>query len=185
MADTHSAIKKLVKRIRNETECAAQDVNPNGPGTSARILVMLEVPGPAAVASGLLSTTNQDGTTRNQVRLMARAKFDERSALFWNAVPWSMDRRDIRKPHRIRGATYLKDLLALFPADAQPIIVACGRAAQDVCGLAGVDAIPAPHPSNQGLSGGVTGARATNEARYVAALQEAKAKAEAQKKRKR
>jgi hypothetical protein len=70
----HDAIRALVRRIRRETGCAVPDVDPDGAGTAADVLVVLRDPGFGALTTKFLSLRNADQTTANQLRLFAAAK---------------------------------------------------------------------------------------------------------------
>jgi uracil-DNA glycosylase len=145
-----TAIRKLVARIRRETKRRVPDVNPKGPGARARVVLIMLTPGPAqggAQMTNILSpTTNSDQTALNLRRLMREAALEETICVFWNAIPWALDRR--RSPstdEMARGVGYLTDFLALIPN--RRAVVALGRVAQDACRMAGVDAIVVPSTS--------------------------------------
>jgi hypothetical protein len=150
----HAKIRSLVRRIRRETGSAVPDVDPDGPGTAARVLLVARDPGEkGALVTGVLSPSkNPDATARNLLRAMEEAKLPERICVFWNAVPWALGGR--RTPNREelrRGVGYLHDLVALLPN--LRAVVALGRDAQTACRLAGLDAIAVCHPSPLGLYG--------------------------------
>lgn len=72
-------------------------------------LVFLESPGPEVANSGVVSTSNQDGTAAELRRLISLA-FDsdaETGILCWNAVPWFLDR-----PPRLSDVSEAKPLHA-------------------------------------------------------------------------
>lgn len=138
-----AAIRSLVRRIREETKRRVPDVDPDGPGGSGRVLILLSDPGEGgALRTGYLSPIkNSDPTAKNQARLMREAR------------------------------STLKEIIALLPN--LRAVVAAGNVAQDVCHRAGVDAINICHPSNRGLSGGVKGARLLREKEYRDGLRQA------------
>lgn len=112
------AINALVERIRLEKGCRCPDIDPDGPGSAARVVMVLLTPGPAdggATMTNVLSPTkNWDQTALNLRAMMAEAGLSEDICVFWNAVPWSLDRRrDPSTAELSDGAAYLKDFLAL------------------------------------------------------------------------
>lgn len=148
--DTHTALRALVKRIRGETNRAVPDVDPKGPGARARVVMLMLTPGPAeggAQMTNILSpTTNSDQSALNLRKLMREAGLQESSCVFWNAVPWALERRrDPTNDELARGVAYLKEFLALLPN--RRAVVALGRVAQRACNLAGIAAIDVPSPS--------------------------------------
>lgn len=151
-ANKHEPIRGLVERIRKETGATVPDVDRFGPGVEARVLIVLEAPGEqGALLTGVLSPTrNTDRTAKNLKKLMAEAGVDERCCVFWNALPWELERTP-RKADRELGAKYLRELCSLLPEVRA--VVAMGRAAQTCCRLAGVEAIEVWSPSGRGLAG--------------------------------
>lgn len=146
----HTAIRSLVARIRRETRRPVPDVDPNGPGARAKVAMVLLTPGPAeggAQMTGVLSpTTDSDQTALNLRHLMREAKLREDVCVFWNAIPWALERR--RNPtddELARGVAYLKEFLGLLPK--RRAVVALGRVAQAACRRAGVAVIDVWSPS--------------------------------------
>jgi hypothetical protein len=94
----------------------------------------------------LSPTTNSDQSALNLRKLMQEARLEGSSCVFWNAVPWALERRrDPTYDELARGVVYLKEFLALLPN--RRAVVALGRVAQRACDLAGIDAIDVPSPS--------------------------------------
>ena len=146
----HSDIKGLVARIRRETGCVVPDVDPEGAGADARVAMIMLTPGPAqggAQMTRILSpTTNSDQSALNLRKLMLEASLPESLCVFWNAVPWSLDRRRDPTPLELaRGVNYLKEFIVLLPQ--RRAVVALGQVAQRACLQAGVTAINVPSPS--------------------------------------
>jgi hypothetical protein len=159
-----------VQRVRRETGRAVPDIDPNGPGTDARVVIILNDPGKSgALTTKVLSINNPDRTAHNQQALFAEARLDSSICLFWNAIPWHLGAPS-RNPNRAdkdRGAVYLADLLGLF--DQEPVVVACGRHAHQVCDILGIDdAIRICHPGDQALN-----RDPANRANHVKGLREA------------
>ncbi|MFI7584607.1 uracil-DNA glycosylase [Kocuria sp. M1N1S27] len=68
-------------------------VDPDGGGTRARVLVLMEAPGPATVAAGDLgfsSEDNPDPTARTFKALREESGLAHGDYLRWNVVPWAL-----------------------------------------------------------------------------------------------
>lgn len=68
-------------------------VDPDGGGTAARVLVLMEAPGPATVAAGDLgfsSEDNPDPTARILKALREESGLARGDYLRWNVVPWAL-----------------------------------------------------------------------------------------------
>lgn len=106
-----AAIRRPVRRIRRQTGRSVPDVDPDGPGDGARVLMVLRDPAElGALTTGYLSPTkNTDATARNQKRLMREAGLREEVCLFWNAVPWDLLGANPTAADKRRGAAYLAD----------------------------------------------------------------------------
>lgn len=135
--------------------------DPDGGGTTAHVLVLMETPGPRTVAAGDLGFSTEDNTdpTAAALRAARAASGLDRSAYVrWNVVPWPLhDGAGHRRPPRVRdldeARPALAALLDLLPA--LELVVAVGTPA-----LTGVmrhltldppDRVPrvlgVPHPS--------------------------------------
>lgn len=108
------------------------DFDPCDGGTQARVLFLLEAPGPRANASGFVSSNNPDPTARNLWNLIHNAGIARTDTLIWNIVPWYVGENGHILPVNstdIRQALpHLKELLALLPR--LEMIVFVGRKAQ-------------------------------------------------------
>lgn len=62
--------------------------DPMDGGINAKVLFVLEAPGPKAVASGFISRNNPDETAKNMFMLLEEAGFERKETLLWNIVPW-------------------------------------------------------------------------------------------------
>ncbi|WP_424347878.1 uracil-DNA glycosylase [Kocuria sp. CH-021] len=88
--------------------------DPDGGGTGARVLVLMEAPGPATVAAGergFSSEDNPDPTARVFKALREESGLARGDYLRWNVVPWSL--RDADGRHRPPRA---EDLVEAEPA---------------------------------------------------------------------
>jgi uracil-DNA glycosylase len=131
--------------------------DPDEAGVGARILLLLEAPGPRAAlakGSGFVSPDNDDQTAQNMWTFLRAAGIDRRrEVVTWNIVPWY-----VGDGTRIRAVTArdldearpaLRALLALLPA--LRVVVLLGGAAQrgwDRVGVeTGLPTVRAKHPS--------------------------------------
>lgn len=149
----HAEVRELVARIRRETGRRVPDVDPNGPGIQAAVLLLFRAPNErGSLETGLMAFDNPDPTARYERELMDEVGLSQDICVGWNAIPWDIGNEPIAQKHRRRGASYLKDLLRLF--DRAPVVVAHGGEAHAVCRIAGVEAIEVPMTSPRGLYGG-------------------------------
>ena len=93
--------------------------DPGDGGIQARVLFLLEAPGPRAKESGFVSSNNPDPTAKNLWNLIHNAGIARTDTLIWNIVPWYVGENGHIKPapkEDIKQALpYLKDLLSLLP----------------------------------------------------------------------
>lgn len=83
-------LNDMVKALRDEfgPQYQIPYFDPLDGGTSAECLLLLEAPGPKAVASGFISRNNPDETARNFFLLNQQAGIDRSRTVTWNVVPW-------------------------------------------------------------------------------------------------
>jgi hypothetical protein len=122
---------------------ATPDFDPADAGPAARVLLLLETPGPAIGRTGFVSMDNPTGTSANLRRFLAEAGLDRSRLAIWNTVPWVIHTggpNRAPKPAEIRGG--LAALPALLPhLPGLRCVVLAGR----VAGLAAP--VLGPHPS--------------------------------------
>ena len=108
------------------------DFDPGDGGIQARVLFLLEAPGPKAIASGFVSSNNPDPTAKNLWNLIHNAGIARADTLIWNIVPWYVGENGHILPVNstdIRQALpHLKELLILLPR--LEMIVLVGRKAE-------------------------------------------------------
>lgn len=87
-------------------------------GVHARVLILLEAPGPKAVGSKFISRNNPDRTADNINRLLQVAEIPRKDTILWNIVPWYIgDGRKIRpaiKEDVSLALPFLKKLIELL-----------------------------------------------------------------------
>lgn len=130
--------------------------DPNDGGALARLLILLETPGPGSDAGDrVVSRDNPTGTARNLRRFLGEAGIARRDTLLWNTVPWIVHEpgarnRPLRRGEIRDGLATLPSFLALLPR--LRIVVLAGRVAREA-GLVvaaecpGVTVLTMPHPS--------------------------------------
>lgn len=131
------------------------DPDPLDGGAEARLLLLLEAPGPRIRRSGLVSRDNPSGTAANLHRFLAEAGLPRRDTLIWNAVPWVIHAPGAlnRTPTRAEvaaGLATLPGLLAALPALRAVVLagrVAGGAAPFLVKHRPDLRVLSMPHPS--------------------------------------
>ncbi len=148
-------LRDLARRIAAERGAAVPDPDPLDGGIEARLLLLLETPGPSIGRTGFVSRDNATGTAANLFRFLAEAGIARRDTLIWNAVPWVIHaqgalNRPPRRSEAAAAAPYFAPLLALLPRLA--VVVAAGRFAQAAAApltalRPKLPVVPIPHPS--------------------------------------
>ena len=95
LSEPHVApLMALVREWREREHLEVPNVDPNDGGVDARMLVLLESPGPRAVGTGFVSRDNPDPSARNIGRLLDGAGFARSEVLLWNVVPFCVSTVD-------------------------------------------------------------------------------------------
>lgn len=94
------------------------DPDPLDGGAAARLLLLLETPGPRIRRTGFVSRDNPAETAANLFRFLREAGIARRDTLIWNAVPWVIHAPGAlnRAPRRSEVAAGLAELPALIEA---------------------------------------------------------------------
>jgi uracil-DNA glycosylase len=147
----------LAARLRAETGRPVPEADPADGGVRARLLLLLETPGPSHARTGLVSADNPTPTGANLRRFLAGAGIARGDLLIWNAVPFVIHapgarNRAPRREELRAGLLWLPPLLALLPR--LEVAVLAGRAAvaaEPVLAAAaarpGLPVLRMPHPS--------------------------------------
>jgi uracil-DNA glycosylase len=152
----HTApIRALARRIGAERDAPVPDPDPLDGGVNARMLLLLETPGPAVVRTGFVTRDSATGTAANLFRFLAEAGIARADTLIWNVVPWVIHEAGAlnRPPRRaeLRAAEpYLAPLLDLLPGLAVAVLAGrfAGEARPALAALRpGLPVIGVPHPS--------------------------------------
>ena len=137
------------------------DLDPLDGGTEARLLLLLEKPGPGAARSGFVSRDNDDQTAEATWHFLDAAGLARADVVLWNTVPWWNGTIRFTAAERARGLATLPRLLDLLPSLRAAVCV--GRQAERARPLLearGLHVLASAHPSPQ--------VRAGNAARWRA-----------------
>jgi hypothetical protein len=148
-------IRALARQIAEAHGAEVPDPDPLDGGVEARLLILLETPGPSIRGTGFVSRDNPTGTAANLFRFLAEAGIARRDTLLWNTIPWVIHapgalNRAPRRAEVRQALPCLAPLLARLPR--LRVVVLSGR----VAGLArgelaalrpDLPAIAVPHPS--------------------------------------
>jgi len=129
------SLRAWARALEQDRGVTVPQFDPAEAGVNARVLFVLEAPGPMTNAgnvrpgSGFISVDNDDATAAFLWKCRAAAGLSE-GVLHWNIVPWYLGAASV-KPNpaeRRQGAAYLKELMTLLPYLI--VVVLCGRHAQ-------------------------------------------------------
>ncbi|WP_375272614.1 uracil-DNA glycosylase [Sphingomonas sp.] len=129
--------------------------DPNDGGAAARLLILLETPGPGGAEERAVSCENPTGTARNLSRFLADAAIARGDTILWNTVPWIVHEpgarnRALRRGEIAEGLAALPGFLALLPR--LRVVILSGRVAREAAPVVaahcpGVPVLTMPHPS--------------------------------------
>lgn len=156
LAVPHAApLAAFAAALRRTTGRGVPDADPADGGVAARLLLLLETPGPAIGLTGFVSRDNPAPTARNLRRFLAAAGLERRETLIWNAVPFVIQvpgtgNRSPSRAEAAAGLALLPALLDLLPA--LEVAVLAGRAAAAAAPVLaaarpGLPVLRMPHPS--------------------------------------
>lgn len=147
LAAPHIApLTAFVRRLREQLgEETVPWFDPTEAGIEARILLLLQSPGPKAApphGSGFISPHNNDQSAENMWGIQREVGIDRRSELCtWNVVPWYVPRtQPLGEAEFARAQPMLRELLHLLPE--LRVIVLFGGKARDAWRRAKLDSSP-------------------------------------------
>jgi len=124
-------------------------------GADARVLILLETPGPGGEGPRTVSRDNPTGTARNLTRFLDDAGIARAETILWNTVPWIVHQpgarnRPLRRGEIAEGLAALPAFLALLPC--LEVAVLSGRVAGEASETVArarpdVHRLTMPHPS--------------------------------------
>jgi uracil-DNA glycosylase len=142
-------------KLRDATGRPVPDVDPADGGIGARLLLLLETPGPSIGRSGFVSRDNPTPTAGNLRRFLSGAAIARRDTVIWNAIPFVIHapgsrNRAPRRAEQTNGIALLPPFLDLLPHLA--VAVLAGRAAAEAepvlaAARPGLPVLRMPHPS--------------------------------------
>ena len=134
------------------------DFDPLDGGTEARVLFLLEKPGPQTASrtdredTGFISRDNNGETPKALRRFMLEAGLPRRDTVVWNVVPWWNGSIAVTAAERAAGLRELPHALALLPRLHTAVLV--GRTAERARPiLQGLRILESAHPSPQVRAG--------------------------------
>lgn len=129
--------------------------DPADAGVDARLLLLLETPGPSAASIRFVSRDNPTGTATNLRRFLSEGGITPDAIVMWNTAPWIVHapgacNRALRQPEIAEGLATIPDLLALLPN--LRVVLLAGRVAALAAPIVHRDrpaivTIVMPHPS--------------------------------------
>lgn len=113
-------IRALGRSIAEARGAEVPDPDPLDGGVEARLLLLLETPGPSIRGTGFVSRDNPTGTAANLFRFLAEAGIARADTLIWNAIPWVIHapgalNRSPRRAEVLAAIPHLAPLLACLP----------------------------------------------------------------------
>lgn len=156
LALPHTApLVRFVAALRRVTGQPMPDADPADGGVEARLLLLLETPGPAIGRTGFVSRDNSAPTARNLRRFLAAAGLARHETLIWNVVPFVIHapgaaNRAPSRAEQAAGLALLPGLLDLLPH--LQVAILAGRAAAAAAPVLaatrpGLAVLLMPHPS--------------------------------------
>ncbi|MFC3831517.1 MULTISPECIES: uracil-DNA glycosylase [Deinococcus] len=129
--------------------------DPADGGVNARVLFLLESPGPRVSDTGFISMDNPDGTAANMHTLITESGLSREDLALWNVVPWQLSAAGVVTPDRASHQEALpatRRLLTLLPHLKAVVLV--GQHAQRAWQGIGSDltTFAMPHPSPQNFN---------------------------------
>ena len=147
-----------VRELRARGAGYVPDFDPLDGGVRARLLLLLEKPGPKTFpprGSGFVSRNTDDPTARAIHRFMLQAEVPRCETVLWNIVPWWNGTIAMTAAEKRLGAAEVPALLALLP-ELRGVILA-GNAAWELGATqfrdAGLPLFRCVHPSPQARAG--------------------------------
>ena len=128
------------------------DFDPLDGGTGARVLFLLEKPGPGIHPDGFVSRDNDTPTAGAIRAFMAQAGLPRADTALWNLVPWWNGTTAVTGAERAAGLAALAVLLPLLPnLDTAVLVGRTAGAARNALGSLRV--LESAHPSPQVRAG--------------------------------
>lgn len=115
-----ASLAAYVTRLRSlRAPWQVPDFDPLDGGIQARILFLMEKPGPMTSeqgGSGFISRNNDDPTAEAAFNFMQRTEIPRELTALWNVVPWWNDTRKITAEELCAGVGCIRDWWNCFPS---------------------------------------------------------------------
>ena len=146
----HAPLAAYVADLRATLPGLVPDMDPLDGGPSARVLLLLEKPGPGAARSGFVSRDNASPTSAAIRAFLQEAGLPRGETLLWNTVPAWNGTIKVKASEVTLGLGHLAALLPLLPR-LDTVILAGTRAARAEAVLrgTGLRLLRSAHPSPQ------------------------------------
>lgn len=149
------SLNQWTQQIQRESGHRLPYFDPADGGVEARVLLLLESPGPVVSRTQFVSVDNPDGTAENMRCLLHLSGLRRSDVVLWNAVPWQMSENGVVTPRPAQyaeAAPLTREVLALLPRLQAVVLV--GKHAQQAWLSVGssLPAFPCPHPSPQNFN---------------------------------
>lgn len=151
-----STLCDFTAELREEGRGAVPDFDPMDAGVGAKVLFLMEKPGPMTddtalagrTGSGFISRDNDDPTAEAIFRFMLEAGFKREDTLLWNTIPWWNGTRAITPGELAEGVGRLDHLIDYLP-DLKAVVGVGARAkkARKKVEERGLPFILSAHPS--------------------------------------
>jgi hypothetical protein len=122
-------------KLRERGLVEVPEFDPLDGGTDARILFLLEKPGPMTAqngkrnGSGFISRNNDDPTAAAAYDFHVKAELPREQTISWNVIPWWNGTVQITKNELIEGVGSVKDLITLLP-NLRAVVMVGSKAAK-------------------------------------------------------
>jgi uracil-DNA glycosylase len=146
----HAPLVAYAAALRDRVAGLVPDMDPLDGGTDARVLLLLEKPGPGAARSGFVSRDNPGPTSAAIKAFLDEAGLPHGETLLWNTAPaWNGTIRVAAAELRA-GLAHLAALPALLPRLDTVILVGARAAlAEEILPGSGLRFLRSAHPSPQ------------------------------------
>jgi hypothetical protein len=119
-----------VANLRSRGLGKVPDFDPHDGGVEARMLFLLEKPGPMTVESGFISRNNDDPTAEAILNFMQIAGIPRELTILWNVIPWWNGTRKVTAEELRQGIGCVTELISMLPKLSVVVLVGqkAGRA---------------------------------------------------------